>query len=80
MLIVGSFKIWDTAGQERFRSMTAAFYGKAQGVVITFDVSQRSTFEALQSWINDVRDVRRFKIVLIIELIIISRSPLSHVK
>jgi GTPase SAR1 family protein len=36
--------------------MTSAFYNKAQGVVITFDVTQRSTFEAVGSWIRDVRE------------------------
>ena len=48
-------QIWDTAGQERFRSMTSAFYNKAQGVVLTFDVGQRDSFLSLSSWINDVR-------------------------
>mmetsp|Transcript_15782 Transcript_15782/g.14280 ORF Transcript_15782/g.14280 Transcript_15782/m.14280 type:complete len:205 (+) Transcript_15782:42-656(+) len=47
-------QIWDTAGQERFRSMTAAFYNRAQGIVLTFDVSQRSSFTNLKTWINDI--------------------------
>jgi small GTP-binding protein len=48
-------QIWDTAGQERFRSMTSAFYNKAQGVVVTFDVTQNYSFIALNSWISDVK-------------------------
>jgi small GTP-binding protein len=48
-------QIWDTAGQERFRSMTSAFYNKALGVVLTFDVSHRDSFLALPSWISDIR-------------------------
>lgn len=48
-------QIWDTAGQERFRSMTSAFYSKAQGVVLTFDVCQRDSFLSLPSWIKDIR-------------------------
>lgn len=48
-------QIWDTAGQERFRSMTSAFYTRAQGVVLVFDVSQRETFDKLHTWISDVR-------------------------
>ena len=50
-------QIWDTAGQERFRSMTAAFYNRAQGVIITFDVTQRSSFLHLQNWVRDVHQV-----------------------
>lgn len=50
-------QIWDTAGQERFRSMTSAFYNKAQGVVLTFDVSQRGSFNSLDTWIKDINQV-----------------------
>ena len=48
-------QIWDTAGQERFRSMTAAFYNKAQGVILTFDVMQRESFDVLPQWIEDIK-------------------------
>lgn len=47
-------QIWDTAGQERFRSMAASYYAKARGVVLTFDVCQRDSFNSLSSWIQDV--------------------------
>ena len=53
---VVKLQIWDTAGQERFRSMTSAYYSRAQGVVLVFDVSQRSSFDELLSWVNDVKD------------------------
>lgn len=57
IFFIGCKKIWDTAGQERFRSMTSAFYGKAQGVVVTFDVGQRDSFVALDSWLRDIKQV-----------------------
>lgn len=47
-------QIWDTAGQERFRSMTSAFYSKAQGIIITFDVTNLNSFRAIPNWIRDV--------------------------
>lgn len=49
-------QIWDTAGQERFRAMTGAFYNKAQGVIITFDVGRYDSFLAIPNWIRDVRE------------------------
>jgi Ras-related protein Rab-1A len=49
-------QIWDTAGQERFRSMTAAFYSRAQGIIITFDVGLRHSFDALTSWIKEIHE------------------------
>jgi len=48
-------QIWDTAGQERFRSMTSAFYVRAQGVILAFDVRQRDSFTSLSKWLDDIR-------------------------
>ncbi|GHP11045.1 hypothetical protein PPROV_000977500 [Pycnococcus provasolii] len=47
--------VWDTAGQERFRTLTSSYYRGAQGVVLVYDVSQRSTFENLRDvWLREV--------------------------
>lgn len=50
--------MWDTAGQERFRSMTSAFFGKAQGALVVFDVSDRDSFDNLNGWIEEIERVR----------------------
>ena len=34
-------KVWDTAGQDRFRHMTYSFYKKADGIIISYDVTTR---------------------------------------
>lgn len=46
--------IWDTAGQERFRTLTSSYYRGAQGIVLTYDVTRRDTFEALSVWLQEV--------------------------
>ncbi len=46
--------IWDTAGQERFRTLTSSYYRGAQGVILTFDVTRRETFENLDQWLQEV--------------------------
>eukprot|EP01147_Barroeca_monosierra_P004860 gene4860-8689_t len=48
-------QIWDTAGQERFRAVTRSYYRGAAGVLLVYDVSRRSTFNHLQTWLNDAR-------------------------
>eukprot|EP00929_Paragymnodinium_shiwhaense_P055547 TRINITY_DN27828_c0_g1_i1.p1 TRINITY_DN27828_c0_g1~~TRINITY_DN27828_c0_g1_i1.p1 ORF type:complete len:212 (+),score=18.18 TRINITY_DN27828_c0_g1_i1:111-746(+) len=48
-------QVWDTAGQERFRSITRAYYRGSIGVLLVYDVSRRSSFERLASWLEDVR-------------------------
>jgi len=52
-------QIWDTAGQERFRSLTANFFGKADGFVVCFDVASRSSFTHVRNWIHDVQSHKR---------------------
>jgi small GTP-binding protein len=47
-------QIWDTAGQERFRSISKTYYRNAVGVVLVFDLTDRKSFDALTSWLNDI--------------------------
>jgi small GTP-binding protein len=47
-------QIWDTAGQERFRSISKTYYRNAVGVILVFDLTDRKSFDALTSWLNDI--------------------------
>lgn len=47
-------KIWDTAGQERYKSLTAAFFRNAQGVILCYDISNAETFENLKYWLQSI--------------------------
>merc|ERR1740123_2083287 len=47
--------LWDTAGQERFRTLTSSYYRGAQGIILCYDCSQRSTFEHVKFWQEEVR-------------------------
>eukprot|EP00928_Gymnodinium_smaydae_P087829 TRINITY_DN72022_c0_g1_i1.p2 TRINITY_DN72022_c0_g1~~TRINITY_DN72022_c0_g1_i1.p2 ORF type:complete len:203 (+),score=45.16 TRINITY_DN72022_c0_g1_i1:67-675(+) len=46
--------LWDTAGQERFRTLTSSYYRGAQGIILCYDSSQRSTFEHVKFWQDEV--------------------------
>mmetsp|Transcript_16451 Transcript_16451/g.36210 ORF Transcript_16451/g.36210 Transcript_16451/m.36210 type:complete len:229 (+) Transcript_16451:192-878(+) len=48
-------QIWDTAGQESFKSITRSYYRCAAGALLVYDVSRRSSFEHLDSWLQDLR-------------------------
>jgi len=48
-------QLWDTAGQERFRSVTRNYYRSAIGVVLSYDITRRSTFDSLSLWLSDAR-------------------------
>ncbi|XP_068661427.1 ras-related protein RABA6b-like [Aristolochia californica] len=50
-------QIWDTAGQERFRAITSSYYRGALGALVVYDVTRRITFENLQKWIQELREL-----------------------
>ncbi|CAE7553728.1 rab-18 [Symbiodinium sp. CCMP2592] len=47
--------LWDTAGQERFRTLTSSYYRGAQGIILCYDCTQRSSFEHVKFWQDEVR-------------------------
>jgi Ras-related protein Rab-1A len=44
--------IWDTPGDERFQYLLKAYNDRAEALVLCFDVSNRSSFENLETWIE----------------------------
>ena len=56
-------KIWDTAGQERFRTITHTFYKQAEGVLLVFDVTDKTSYENLHNWINSIHEHADEKII-----------------
>ena len=47
--------IWDTSGQERFRAMTNLYYRDAQVAILTYDVTNESSFSGIEFWINELK-------------------------
>ena len=47
--------IWDTSGQERFRAMTNLYYRDAQVAIITYDITNESTFSSIDFWIQELK-------------------------
>ena len=43
-------QIWDTAGQERFKTICTAYYRGAQGIFLTYDVTDRKSYENVKNW------------------------------
>ena len=48
-----NFRIVDTAGQEKFRSITKQHFRDSVGALLVFDITDRSSFEALNEWLNN---------------------------
>ncbi|GFO04602.1 ras-related protein rab-1b [Plakobranchus ocellatus] len=52
---LGKLQLWDTAGQDRFRTIVASFYRGAEGLVVVYDITDRSSFEKVTWWIEEAR-------------------------
>lgn len=48
-------QIWDTAGQERFRTITQSYYRSANGIILVYDITKRSSFLSMYKWMEEVR-------------------------
>jgi len=48
-------QIWDTPGQERYKAIASAYYIMAVGVIIVFDIANKSSFDHIESWINEIK-------------------------
>ena len=58
-------QIWDSAGQEKFRSLIPNYIRGSSLVFIVYDISNRKTFESLQSWVDFVNNIENSNIVII---------------
>lgn len=47
-------QIWDTAGQERYRTITKAYYKGADGILVTFDLTDKESFFNIDGWMKEV--------------------------
>jgi small GTP-binding protein len=52
-----SVQIWDTAGAERYRALNSVYYHNAMGGILVFDLTCRTSFEALDSWLSEFCDL-----------------------
>ena len=47
-------QIWDTAGQERFKNITASYYRGGTGILVVYDITDRESFNNLNSWLIEI--------------------------
>lgn len=50
-------QVWDTAGQERFRAVTRTYYRGAAGCLLVYDITRRTTYNHVSTWLADARSL-----------------------
>jgi len=48
-------QLWDTAGQERFSVVAGSFYRGADGFIIVYDATSRSSFDHVEQWLHQIQ-------------------------
>ena len=58
---------YDTAGQEKYKSISFNLIKKADGILLLYDISERSSFDAINQWIESIKNVKgdNFPVILI---------------
>merc|ERR1712228_359629 len=59
--------VYDTYGQERFRTITQSYYGRANGILMVYDITNNDSFENIKYWNQEIekyasRDVTKIVI------------------
>ena len=49
-------QIWDTAGQESFSAIIRSYYRGVAGVIMVYDICNRSSFKKLNFWLNELNN------------------------
>lgn len=48
-------QLWDLSGQAHFSAVRSKFYNKADGALLVFDLTNKQTFENLDSWLAEAK-------------------------
>ena len=59
-------QIWDTAGQERFRALSKNCTNQMDGIILVFDMSNKTSFKSIKMWYNNLKETVDFKKVGVI--------------
>lgn len=49
-------QLWDLSGQAHFAAVRSKFYNKADGALLVFDLTNKKTFENLESWLTETKE------------------------
>lgn len=70
-------QIWDTAGQERYRAITSAYYRKAVGAILVYDIAKHGTYDSVERWLDELKQHAEKDTVT---LLVGNKSDLKHLR
>lgn len=61
-----TLNLWDTAGQEKFKSLIPSYIKDSQAIVVVYDITSRESYESVEKWMQDARELRDVDQALIV--------------
>lgn len=58
--------IWDTCGNEKFRAITRQYYKDVNGIILVYDITNKNSFDSIDSWVEDIKNCAPENIVVIL--------------
>ena len=49
-------RITDSAGQERFKSLSANYIKKANGILLVYDITNKDSFNNINKWVKEIKE------------------------
>ena len=58
---------YDTAGEERYKSIPKNHIKNVQGIILMYDITNKLSFESINDWISDVKEIQgeNFPMILV---------------
>ena len=48
--------VFDPAGQEKYKGIAKSFYNKENGILLTFDICNKGSFELIDYWVQELKE------------------------
>lgn len=58
--------LYDTAGQEKFKSLLKLYIRDSNIVIVVYDITNRESFTNLDYWLEEVKDLKKEKLIIAI--------------
>ena len=58
---------YDTAGEEKYKSIPKNYIKNMQGIILMYDITDKSSFDSIIDWISDVKEIKgeNFPMILV---------------
>ena len=61
-----NLRLFDTAGQERYKSISANFIKKANGILLIYDITNKASFNSISKWMESIEEISPANTIVII--------------